>query len=229
MTVENRYLSLREEIDAVCDECSREKGAVKLLAVSKNTTIENIVRLSNIGCRDFGENRVESLAPKYEELTCANWHFIGNIQSRKITEIVRCSTLIHSLDNLKHAAKINDVAKQLNKKQRVLIECNTSGELSKGGIDVNDLEAFVEACCSLENIEVSGLMTMAPQSNMDAVKRCFFSLRCAFDKIKEQYSCNYSNISMNELSMGMSDDWKIAIEQGSTIVRVGRAIFSDGF
>jgi len=196
---------------------------VKIVAVSKYSTSQDIHKLYDIGQRAFGENKIQDLKAKAKELKNLpiEWHFIGHLQTNKVKYVIRAAEYIHSVDSVKLAEEINRKAEALDKVQKILIEVNTSGEESKYGIqDFDSLESLIEKCETLSNIEVKGLMTMAPfTSDEDVIRKCFINLR----EMKEKLNNRWDNIT--ELSMGMTNDYKIAIEEGSTMLRIGTAIF----
>ena len=224
MGVAENYKHVLEGVEARCIEDGRDPDSVLLLAVSKTTDIDGVREAMSAGARDFGENRPDELLRKHAEIPEVNWHFIGNIQSRRIKDIVSCACLIHSLFERRHADKISKAAESLGKVQDVLIEVNVSGEESKSGLDPQDLPEMLEHCSRLDDIRVRGLMTMAPQGDMEAARDCFEGLAALLDErrgfLGEKGEC------FDQLSMGMTEDWPEAIDEGSTIVRVGRAIFN---
>ena len=214
-----RYAEIKEQVDARIVECGRSLDDVTLVAVSKTVGLDEVQDAISQGATDFGENRPEELVRKAEAFPKANWHFIGNIQSRQIKNIVPHACLIHSLDKLEHAQKIDKVASEIGKIQKVLVEVNVSGEESKAGLTAEELSQFLEELKSLQNIEVCGLMTMAPIQ--DAEHACLPSPEEVFRRAHELVVAN----GLMDLSAGMTNDWADAIKQGSTFVRVGRAIF----
>ena len=158
----------------------------------------------------------------------ANWHFIGTLQSNKAKQVVGKACLIHSLDRPSLLHAIQKEAAKLGVVQDVLVEVSISGEESKGGIAPADLPAFLEELSSCANIRCRGLMTMAPRGDVETARETFAGLRILAAKMAEEFG-GRDNISMNELSMGMSEDWPVAIEEGATMVRIGRKIFSEYF
>ncbi|BCS57635.1 hypothetical protein ADLECEL_15200 [Adlercreutzia equolifaciens subsp. celatus] len=166
--------------------------------------------------------------PKSAAFPEARWHFIGNIQSRRISEIVASATLIHSLYQLRHAEKIDHAAAELSKVQDVLIEVNVSGEASKSGVAPAEAADLVRAVAALSHVSVRGLMTMAPAGDAQAAREAFAGLAELAAQIRAQLPAEDAAV-FTELSMGMSDDWREAVPLGATIVRVGRAIFSESY
>lgn len=228
MSIEDSYIRIKKEVEDACISDDRDPDDVTLLAVSKTVGIEGACEAFKAGARDFGENRPDQLVEKHSALPEARWHFIGNIQSRRIKDIVACSYMIHSLTEVRHAKKIDEAAKGLGRRVRVLIEVNVSGEESKSGISPDAIERFLDSCIELENIELCGLMTMAPLGDLEAAHDCFERLS-RYLEVARTYLGRIApdrKDSFCELSMGMTDDWPIAIACGSTIVRIGRAIFA---
>lgn len=231
MGIAERYERVREEVSQACEEAGRPADAALLLAVSKTVGLEGVSQAIVAGCEDFGENRPEQLMEKHAAFPSVRWHFIGNVQSRRIKDIVPCAYMIHSLDELKHAHKIDEEARKLDKVQNVLIEVNISGEESKSGLAPRDAPEFLAECLQLPNLRVCGLMTMAPQGDLSMARRCFSGLSQLLDLLREESFAEHEDKreAFDQLSMGMSEDWVEAVQEGSTIVRIGRAIFSDEF
>ena len=199
-----------------------------MVAVSKTVGPAEVERAIGAGAVDFGENRPDQLMEKADLFPRARWHFIGNIQSRRIRDIVGRATLVHSLFQESHARKIDEVARGLGIVQDVLVEVNVSGEASKSGVAPAEAADLARVCCELSHVRVCGLMTMAHQGDAVAARDAFAGLAKLHDELRKGMSAEDA-AAFNELSMGMSDDWRIAVEQGATIVRIGRAIFSDSF
>lgn len=223
-----RYSSTLAEVAACCAAAGRDASEVRVLAVSKTVDASAIAAAVSAGAHDFGENRPDAIMAKHDAFPDETWHFIGNIQSRRIPDIVRCATLIHSLDDERHARKINDVASSLGKVQDVLIEVNVSGEESKGGLAPDKVADMVDLCASLPCVRVRGLMTMAPQGDAAVARQTFDGLASLHRTVRAQLT-GADAAAFNELSMGMSEDWREAVAAGATIVRIGRALFSDEF
>ena len=228
MTTKERYERVRAELDETCRRYGRAPEEVALVAVSKTVGPEDVDLAVQGGATDFGENRPDQLVLKAAQFPQVRWHFIGNIQSRRIRDIVGRATLVHSLFEESHARKIDECARARGIVQDVLLEVNVSGELSKSGLEPDQVPVMLSLCESLPNLRVRGLMTMAPQGDAEEARRTFAGLRALRDQLAatlspEQAAC------FTELSMGMSEDWREAIAEGATIVRIGRAIFSDAF
>lgn len=228
MEANTRYRLVADEVAAACEACGRVPGAVHLVAVSKTVGPEAVAAAYEADARDFGENRPDSLVAKAPAFPGARWHFIGNIQSRRIPEIVASATLIHSLYQRRHAEKIDHAAAELSKVQDVLIEVNVSGEASKSGVAPAEAADLVRAVAALSHVSVRGLMTMAPAGDAQAAREAFAGLAELAAQIRAQLPAEDAAV-FTELSMGMSDDWREAVPLGATIVRVGRAIFSESY
>ena len=223
MGTKERFEATAAEVTRVCEAAGRKPSEVTLVAVSKTVGPDQVAEAIAGGATDFGENRPDQLVPKADEFTQATWHFIGNIQSRRIRDIVGRASLVHSLFEERHARKIDDVARERGIVQDVLVEVNVSGEESKSGLQPDQVRAMLQTCADLANVRVRGLMTMAPQGDLDVARRTFAGLRALRDELQPSFP------DLTELSMGMSEDWPVAIEEGATIVRIGRAIFSETF
>lgn len=213
---------IQNNIENIKNEINNLNKKTELVAVSKFFPVEDIKLAIESGQLIFGESKAQELRDKYEILKNEKikWHFIGRIQTNKIKYIVPICELIHSVSRIKEIKEIDKRAKENDKIQKILIEVNTSGEESKSGINPDMVNDFIEKTKNFNNIEICGLMTMAPFTNDEnIIRNSFHSLR----KIKEELSKKYKNIK--ELSMGMSNDYKVAIEEGSTLIRVGSKIF----
>ena len=218
-----QYQAVRAEVDRVCLACGRDPSSVLLVAVSKTVGIPEVQDAMGAGAADFGENRPDELMRKQSALPQARWHFIGNLQSRRIPDIVGKASLMHSVCKASHLPKIEKAAAALGIVQDILLEVN-SGEEAKGGIQRDEAPAFVQAASGLAHVRLRGLMTMAPQGDIAQAGACFARLRSLRDELEQSGVAPAG--SLPELSMGMSDDWPAAIEHGTTIIRVGRAVFS---
>lgn len=229
MGIAERYAHVRAQVDEACRAAGRDPSSVKLLAVSKTVEVPAVADAIAAGARAFGENRPEQLVQKQAAYPQAEWHFIGNIQSRRIKDIVPAATLIHSVYRESHLPKIDAAARAAGKVQDILVEVNVSGEESKSGLAPADVREFIQATDAFDGIRVRGLMTMAPrydERTADATFSGLADLRAALDGLSLQ---RHGSLVLSELSMGMSEDWRFAIRHGATIVRIGRAIFSDEF
>lgn len=223
MIAENLSL-LREKIKKSCERSGRNPNELKLIAVSKYFGLDAILEAKNLGLNDFGENRAQELMLKFEKLgNSVTWHFIGTLQKNKVKYVVNSAEYIHSVDSLELLEEINLRAQKNNKVQKILLEVKTSEEQTKAGISSEE-ETFKLAIRSseLENIKLVGLMTMAPLTDNEMIiRKSFEDLRKLKDKI------NSKGYNLTELSMGMTSDFEIAIEEGATMLRIGSAIFGE--
>ena len=226
MSIAERYQKVAAEVAEAAVAAGRAPEDVLLVAVSKTVGPEGVAEAIEGGARDFGENRPDQIVPKSAAFPEARWHFIGNIQSRRIPEIVASATLIHSL--YQRRQKIDHAAAELSKVQDVLIEVNVSGEASKSGVAPAEAAELVRAVAALPHASVRGLMTMAPAGDAQAAREAFAGLAELAAQIRSQLPAEDAAV-FTELSMGMSDDWREAVPLGATIVRVGRAIFSESY
>ena len=224
-----RYAKVHEKVVRECQAAGRNPEEVTLLAVSKTVDVDQVELAMQAGATAFGENRPDELVRKHKAFPNAQWHFIGNIQSRHIKDIVSAATLIHSVCKEEHLAKINAAAKAQGKVQRVLLEVNVSGEESKSGFAPGQVKGIIERASGLGNIAIEGLMTMAPRAQEEAIHATFKGLSELREQLNSQLAEEGSAVRLSALSMGMTEDWPVAIHYGTTIVRIGRAIFSDEF
>lgn len=228
MSANDQYIAVRQKVDQVCIQAGRDPKEVLLIGVSKTVGVPEVELAISAGAHDFGENRPELLEEKALALPHENWHMIGNIQSRAIPRIVEHACLIHSVYQERHILAIEKAAAARDKIQDILIEVNVSGEQSKGGCTSQEAAHLVAVALECPHVRPRGLMTMAPQGDSQVAYETFKGLSNLFHQIKAEMGENDKN-AFNELSMGMSEDWPQAIAAGATMVRVGRAIFSDSF
>ena len=214
MSTATRYKHVRSEVDQVCKEIGRNPEEVKLLAVSKTVDIDQVQLAIDAGATAFGENRPDELLRKQKAFPTMEWHFIGNIQSRSKEA---------------HLAKIDAAAAALGKCQRVLFEVNVSGEESKSGFQPSEVQGIIERAQGLEHVKIEGLMTMAPRAEEELINTTFSGLARLKEELNSTFEQTGIGTRLSALSMGMTEDWPVALRYGSTIVRIGRAIFSDSF
>jgi pyridoxal phosphate enzyme (YggS family) len=230
MSIAENIAQIRERIHAAASRARRDPEAVTLMAVSKTFPPEAIREAYEAGIRVFGENRVQEFDSKAEALRSladARWHMIGHLQTNKAGKAAELFHAIDSVDSLKLAEKLNDAAGKYGKKIAVLIEMNVGGEAAKSGVPADSpaLEKILSSAARLECLEITGLMTIPPYTDDPQSARPYFrKLRELRDQIAAR---NFPSISMATLSMGMSHDFEVAIEEGSTCVRVGTAIFGE--
>jgi pyridoxal phosphate enzyme (YggS family) len=211
---------IRENLAGV--KASLPEG-VHLVAVSKTQTIEKIMEAYELGIRDFGENKVQELEMKFEALPKdIRWHFIGGLQTNKVRKLMGKTYLIQSLDRISLAAEINRRAAMSDQSVDTLIEVNIGEEEQKAGINLKDLPGFIEELRSMERIHVRGLMAIIPQGSEEENRHYFHKMKEVFEELKKMES---ERIHMEILSMGMTQDYGLAIEEGSNMVRVGTGIF----
>ncbi|MBN1354356.1 MAG: YggS family pyridoxal phosphate-dependent enzyme [Candidatus Omnitrophica bacterium] len=215
--VRENLARIRERISKAAEKSSRAPDAIKLVVVTKEAGIDEILQAIEEGVRDIGENRLKDALAKKESLDShvLTWHMIGHLQSNKAKEAVKLFSVIHSVDSAKLAEILNKEARKNGKVQDIFIEVNVSGEKSKFGVQPKGIEAFLKEAETFRNLKIRGLMTMAPFTDNAE------TTRPVFKKLKELADAN----GLKELSMGMSQDFEVAIEEGSTMVRIGRAIF----
>lgn len=218
--------NVRERIKSAALRSGRKAGDIILVCVVKEADIEGIRETLADGITEIGENTVQAALSKYRILGNEGglrWHFIGHLQTNKVKNAVRIFDLIHSVDSLRVAETIQKEAEKINKTQEILLQVNVSGEESKYGISPNEVKKIVEAVREMKNLVAAGLMTIAPYSNNPEHSREYFrELRQLRDGLSQ---FNAGNIRIEHLSMGMSGDFEVAIEEGADIVRIGTAIF----
>lgn len=217
---------VEDNVDAACRKAGRSRDEVTLIAVSKTKPVEMLSTIYNQGIRDFGENKVQEMCDKMEQLPSdIRWHMIGHLQTNKVKYIVGHTTLIHSVDSL-HLAK--EIEKQAEKKDvtvDILVEVNIAEEESKFGIHKEETYELVRQIAALPHVHICGLMTIAPYAENPEDNRMYFrGIRQLSVDIAEQ---NIDNVDMDVLSMGMTGDYMVAIEEGATMVRVGTGIFGE--
>lgn len=237
--LEKNLADVRSRIEAACARADRDPSGVKLVAVTKSAPFEAIRHLVDLGVTDLGENRVQELAFRGErmkselqqktanapgaKLVCPRWHMIGHLQRNKVRAVLPWAELIHSVDSLRLAEEIDEQSRRLSQVTPVLLEVNASGEGSKFGVAVAAATHLIEQMESLENLRVCGLMSMAPFTDDETViRRTFERVQELFEEVITERICGPA---FRELSLGMSNDFEIAIEYGATIVRVGSGLF----
>ena len=216
--------SLQVRIERKCSEVNRDSSEIKLIAVSKTFGIDDIRKVFDEGIRDFGENKAQELSGKFEQLgDKITWHFIGRLQRNKVRIVVPAAVYIHSVDSLQLASEINKYAAKNNKIQKILLQVKTSEEESKFGIENrSELLDLARYCKDFSNIRLEGLMTIAPFTEDESlIRQSFKHLRNLKDNL------NSEGLNLKELSMGMTSDFEIAIEEGATMLRIGSAIFGE--
>lgn len=223
MSVKENVENVRQKISAAAKRANRDENEITLIGVSKTKPVDLILEGVGCGICSLGENRAQELAEKFDKIPNVKWHLIGHLQKNKVKYIIDKTELIHSVDSFELAKEIDKQAKKVKKVQDILIQVNISGEESKFGIKKGEAIPLLERIKALENLRVLGLMTMAPKGASESeLREVFGGLRRL---LKELESEKIENITMKHLSMGMSGDYEIAIEEGATYVRVGTGIF----
>lgn len=218
--LEENYQRVLTEIGEAVRRSGRNPADVKLVAVTKTVGIVAVRRAITLGITDFGENRVQDATEKVETIPEVRWHFIGHLQSNKAKDVLPFYSLIHSLDRLSLAEALQNCAERFDRIAEVLIQVNVSGESSKYGLKPEELPGFLSEISTFDRLRIRGLMTMAPFVEDPEETRPFFrELRLLRDKNTKQ------GLELNELSMGMTNDFVVAIEEGATMVRIGSALF----
>jgi pyridoxal phosphate enzyme (YggS family) len=219
-------MSIKDNFQTLTRQLS--KTPVTIIAVSKYSTVSQVIEAYEAGVKHFGESKLQDVEKKFSELpenilNNSEWHLIGHLQTNKVKKAVGTFTLIHSIDTLKLAERISREAQNLAITQDILIQVNMAQEESKTGFDPTDTKSIFPQLLNLDNIAIKGLMTMAPFTSDEAIQReCFKGLRLLRDELQQKYG-----YPLPELSMGMSNDYQIAIQEGSTMVRIGQKIFME--
>jgi hypothetical protein len=233
-----RIKHIKGTINSACNRAGRDPNEVKLVVVTKSVTIEAVKEVINLGITELGENRVQQLKKISSEVAdflqgpdagsatpkVINWHMIGHLQRNKVRQVLPITVLIHSVDTLRLAEEINTAAAKMNPRPKVLLQVNCSNEPQKYGVPVGAATHLAEQIETLPNLQLVGLMTMAPLThNKDVVRACFVRARELFVEMRGE---KIVGPNFTELSMGMSSDYEIAVEEGATILRIGSAIFA---
>jgi len=227
--VRENILNIKESIRQACFKINCDPNSIIIVAVSKGRTIQQIREAIEAGITDIGENRVQEAVLKYNDMRYAisdkqiKWHMVGHLQTNKVKDAARIFDLIQSVDSLRLAEEINKQARQINKIQEILVEVKTSPEAAKSGVLEQEAAGLIKTILELKNIRVRGLMTIAPMvDNPEKTRSYFRKLRELKEQINALSTIDYR---LSTLSMGMTDDFEAAIEEGSNMIRLGRAIF----
>ncbi len=226
MSIADNLKTVTDRIAFAAKRAGRDPSSVRLIVVTKTVDVESIRHAVAAGAAVLGENRVQEAREKIEKLgRMARWHLIGHLQTNKAKYAVKLFDLIHSVDNLELAKELDKQAAKIGKVQNILIEVSIAGEAAKAGVAMQDVTTLVREAAKFKNISIKGLMTVPPYSENPEDARPFFrKLRELAETILKE---NIPGVSMNELSMGMSGDFEVAVEEGATMVRVGTAIFGE--
>lgn len=217
---------VQNKINTACERSGRNPGDAHLVAVSKTKPVSMLQEAYDCGIRDFGENKVQEILDKYDKLPSdIRWHMIGHLQRNKVKYIIDKVSLIHSVDSLRLAEEISKEAVKHNLTMPILVELNIAEEESKFGLSIHECEEMIYAISQLPNIQIKGLMTVAPfVENAEDNRQYFKAMKQLSVDIMQK---NIDNVHMDILSMGMTGDYEVAIEEGSNIVRVGTGIFGE--
>jgi len=228
MTVESQiaqnYQCVLDRIETACQRCGRGRSSAKLVVVTKYAELEWVRVLVELGVRDFGESRPQQLIERVPQFpTDVRWHLIGHLQRNKVRPVLPVTYLTHSVDSARLLDRMDHLAAELGVRPHVLLEVNVSGESTKDGFSIDELEAHGSRLVTYEHVQIEGLMTMAPfTSEPEAVRPVFRRLRELRDKLSTGHP---RGLQLPELSMGMSRDFEIAIEEGATAIRIGSRLF----
>jgi pyridoxal phosphate enzyme (YggS family) len=218
---------VKNRIDTAAGGCGRDPETIRLVAVSKTVTAEQVKKAIEAGVTILGENYVQEAREKIQRLSFypVSWHYIGHLQTNKAKYVVKLFDLIHSVDSLKLAQELDKQARKIDKIQPILIQVNVAEEISKSGVSVEHATKLIKDIGQLPNLAIKGLMTMPPYFNApEKVRPYFKALRQLSDQIGSE---SIPHVSMDELSMGMTGDFEVAIQEGATLVRIGTAIFGE--
>lgn len=226
VALEENLAKVKENIKAACERAGRDAGEVTLVAVSKMKPLEDIETLLKVGQLEYGENYVQELCEKEEHVSRpVHWHMIGHLQTNKVKYIIDKVVLIHSVDSVHLAKQIEKEAAKKNITAQILLQVNVAEEDTKFGMDTDEVLRRAEEISQFPHVHIRGLMTSAPFVEDPEENRCYFrKLHKLFVDIGEK---NIDNVTMDILSMGMTNDYEVAIEEGATMVRVGTGIFGE--
>lgn len=220
--IAERYGRVLRQVADAADVGGRDPADVTIVAVTKTVGVAEIAQAVAAGMHDFGENRAPEFTGKQALFGGERWHFIGTLQTNKVKQVVGRAALIHSVDSKRLLHSVDRHAGEIGVVQPVLLQVNVSGEASKHGMEFEAAQEVVEAASTMPGVLIRGLMTMAPLARPDSVRWVF---REAAHWLGRLQSMHCGGVDLTELSMGMTNDFKVAIEEGATIVRIGRAIF----
>jgi PLP dependent protein len=235
--VPERIRQIEQKITDACMRSGRDRSAVRLIVVTKSAPLEQVKEIVRLGYTDLGESRAQQLRQVVGEVKAfltehaedglpqdISWHMIGHLQRNKVRQVLPSLSLIHSVDTLRLAEEIDKTAKSLNLRPKILLQVNVSGEAQKFGVPIGAATHLAEQFATFEHLKLCGLMVMGPLTdNEDDIRRCFARARDLFVEIKGE---RLGGPDFTELSMGMSNDYEIAVEEGSTLLRIGSAIFA---
>ncbi|MEJ2038277.1 MAG: YggS family pyridoxal phosphate-dependent enzyme [Desulfosarcinaceae bacterium] len=223
----NRYKAILERMAGAAARAGRDPASVRLVAVSKTKPAEQVRHAAAAGAEIFGENYIQEARDKFNALTDLplQWHFIGHLQSNKAKFAIRLFDLVHTVDSVHLALALNKHAAGVGKVQEILIQVNISGEATKSGTTEKNVQGLIESTLEMPNLKVRGLMTLPPFFDAPEKARPFFAgLRMLRDRLQAAFG---DKVNLKELSMGMTGDFEVAIEEGATLVRIGTALFGE--
>lgn len=222
--IEKNWLSIQENIKNSCEKSNRSFEDITVIAVTKTVEADVMNASLRLGIDHFGENRVQEVLRKIDDIEGApHWHLIGHLQTNKVKYIVPIVEMIHSVDSLKLAQTIDKYAKKHSKVMKILLQVDMAEEDSKFGLKAENVDDLLDEILRLENIEVHGLMFIAPYvSDLETIRPHFKNMKVLFDRLKEK---SHPRLKMETLSMGMTNDYQVAIEEGATMLRIGTGIF----
>ncbi len=217
--------NIRSDLYSVCHRVRRNPEEIGLIAVTKTVKTDRILEAYDAGQREFGENYVQELRQKQEKITAADirWHFIGHLQTNKVKMLIDSVSLIHTVDSLRLAEEIERQASKRSRRVDALIEVHTTDEKTKSGVSPADVIPLIKQISSMKHVNITGLMTIGPfLPDPETARPCFRQLRHLKEEVEKQ---QFPNVHLHHLSMGMTNDFEIAIEEGATLLRIGTAIF----
>jgi len=214
------YYKLKSDLEHAALKAGRSPSKIKLIAVTKSAAIENLKKAAELGITDFGANRVQEEADKVKSLPGVNWHFIGHLQRNKVKYVLPVYCMVQSLDRLSLARELQRHAEKLDQEVDVLVQVNISSEKSKFGLPPRELPSFLEQAGRLDRLKIRGLMAMAPFVDDPEEARPYFK---RLRELRDQNAV--PGRELPELSMGMTNDYLVAVEEGATMVRIGGALF----
>jgi pyridoxal phosphate enzyme (YggS family) len=224
--IRDNLQQIQMNIRKAAQKANRDEKDILLIAVSKTYSVSDIKEAIKVGCKDFGENRVQELTGKILEVEePVNWHLIGHLQSNKVKYIIGKTALIHSVDNMKLVQEIQRQSQKANTLTNILLEVNVAKEASKHGVLTEEVIEYVKQISQLSHVRLKGFMTVAPYVQDPEDNRQIF--RQLYDLSVDIQKQKFNNISTSLLSMGMSNDYEVAIEEGATMIRIGTSIFGD--
>lgn len=223
-SIHENLKQVRDRVAAAADRAGRDPEAVRLVAVSKTKPVSLILEAIDAGVTEIGENQLQEAKAKYDHIDRpVKWHFVGHLQRNKVKAALRFFDLIHSVDSLRLLNEINRRSAGLNCQTDVLVQVNTSGESSKYGVQPEQVLSLIESALDYRHVRIKGLMTIGPFApNVEAVRPSFALLRRLQEQVKSQ---QFDGVDMAYLSMGMSHDFEVAVEEGANVIRIGAAIF----